>query len=955
MLLKQIHPSHLLKGFGLSLLSVAMIGCTAATPNVSALGSNVLLSSKSPSPWEQENDGETLRFYGQCVGMIETFEFRVDENAVWTPIPVTAPTPAHMDEFLIGTPEYDVDCSDGDYDFYVFMNQVETNILALYSPPNTTPAVAPGDYEPYKVDVRGRDSINNVVPSLVTLIRPQPARLRLDAAGGADNYSFGSWFVGFLSLNVPLRFEVSLMSESGHEVQPYLNNVSLQLSATNLTTGNPISGSFFTQTSGCISPVTATDLQFLINMDRRKEFCFVPSSPNTALQDIRILATASSMSSDQKDFKLLGTDDVINQLSPGNEFEDEQYLPPTLVKSARYKFSKRFTVYENPIFPGFRRFVRSLTGAHAVTSNAQVNFQWDSALNDCPENSQNGSHSCNVNFETSLPFFITPLASHPAGTLNLNLSATKSTTCANCFINNGDTNANANLNDDDTLIQQILPINRMFQVVDGPSIYNRPVLTSDQGRLRPANCQRLNISLANVNGHTLPAPVNARTVMLNSQTGFEFYQNRNCDIFANSGFNGAVYKMAVRPDGKILAVGNFTSYNGQVRNRIALINADGSLVPSFQSPSNIYSGDILDILHLPDGRSLIAGTFTNFSGAPANSYLVLLNERGQVDPSFQFRPNNAVHTIARDPATGRIYFGGNFFSLDGFVGGDARAKFFAIDPNPTDPRFFTLNSLNLSIQSTPARILKILVTDNHVYFGGEQIATINAVVTGNLFRLTKSTGLLDLAWVSLLNTPDGSVYGLAFDSVNSRIFVAGEFIDLLSNAGYGNFISYNLDGTLGSFAINTDGTVKSLSIVGDSLYLDGNFNSVNGNARRGLARVNITTQAVDAWAPASIATGFHTLAVTHEAVFVGGSFTELGAGNPANRIAKLDFANANLLPHFNKNNSDRISVSFSPYDLVKAVYIRMNVGTYAGQVPISYNDGVGSDLTLNLSVENPGP
>ena len=941
------------KALGSFATSVVLIGCTAATPNVSALGSNVLLSSKSPSPWEQENDGDTLRFYGQCVGMIETFEFRIDDNLIWTSIPSTAPVPMNAGEFLVGTPEYDVDCSDGDYDFYVFMNQVQANILALYSPPNITPSVAIGDYEPYKVDVRGRDSIGNLVPSFVTLIRPQPARLKLDTANNGDSYSFGSWFTGFLSLNVPLQFEVSLLSQSGHEVQPYTSNVSVQLSATNISTGAPISGSFFTGISSCLSPVTAMDLEFVINLDRSKDYCFVPSSPLVALNDVRITASANSMYSDQKEFKILGTDDVINELSPGNEFHDDQYLPFHLVKNARYKFSKRFMVYENPIYPGYHRHVRSLTGTHTLKSNAQVSLQWDSANNDCPDQVQLGSHSCSVTFETSLPFFLTPQAGHPNGPMNLGLGATKSATCLNCFINNGDINGNLNFTDDDTAIQQILPINRMFQIIDGPIAYHRPLLNSDQGKIRPADCHRLNLSLANINSHTLPAHPNARTVMLNSQSGFEFYQNRNCDVYPSLEFDGLVYKMAVRPDGKILVVGDFTSYNGIPRNRIALINADGSLVRDFQPPANPFVGDIFDILPLPDGRTFIAGSFTNFAGAPSNSFLVLLNERGQVDSSFQFRPTGALHTIARDSINGRVYFGGHFFSLDGFFGADARAKFFAIDPSLTNPRLFTLNPQSMSVQNTTARILKILVTDNHLYFGGEQIVTTNGVATGNLFRLTKSNGLLDLTWVSLLNTPDGPVHGLAFDGANSRVFVAGDFIDLVSNAGFSRFISYNLDGSIGSFVIYADNIIKSLHIIGDSLYLDGNFNAVNGNARRALARVNIPSQTVDPWAPATPAPGFHTLAVTHEAVFIGGGFIDLGGGNPANRIAKIDFATASLLPHFNQNNSIRTSVSFSPYDLIKPVYIRMNIGSFPGQLPISYNDGVGSNFTFNLSVENP--
>ena len=936
----------------LTLLSAALIGCTAATPNVSALGSNVLLSSKSPSPWEQENEGETLRFYGQCVGMIETFEFRVDENFTWTSIPLTAPTPVGMDEYLIGTPEYDVDCSDGDYDFYVFMNQVQANILELYNPPNLSPAVTPSDYQPIKVELRGRDSINNIVPSLVTMLRPQPARLRLDAGYG-DNYSFGNWIVGFLNLSVPLRFEVSLLSQSGHEVQPYLNNVSIQLSATNLTTGSPILGSFYTDASGCMTAVTTTDMNFLINLDRRKNYCFVPAAPLVALNEVRISATANLLSSDQKNFLILGTHDVINQLSAGNELNEEQSLPTVLVKNARYKFYKRFMVYENPAFPGLYRHVRSLTGTHTLSSNAQVNFQWDSALNDCPEFAQTGSLNCNVTSESSLPFFLTPLASHPNGPMNLNIGATKDLACVNCLINNGDTNTNSNVTDDDTLIQQILPINQIFDIVDGPAAYNRPLLSNQQGRLRPANCHRLNISLANINSHTLPAPVNARTVMLTSQTGFEFYQNNNCTTFASTGFNGPIYKMAIRPDGKILVVGNFTSYNGQPRNRIALINSDGSLVQSFQSPTNAFIGDIYDLLTLPDGRTFIAGTFINFSEASTNSYLVLLNERGQVDPSFQFRPIGTVQSIARDPVNGRIYFGGHFFSLDGLSGESARQKFFAVDPHPTDSRLFTLNPQTLSVQNTTARINKILITNSHLYIGGDEVVTVNSVSTGNVFRLQKVDASLDTTWITRLNAPSGAVYDITLDNLNSQIYVAGEFSTINSGAGYSNFISYGLNGSFGTFAINPDAIVKSIQVIGNSLYLSGNFNAINGNARRALARVSINTQTVDAWNPASATAGFHSLVATHEAVFIGGNFIELGAGNPANRIAKLDFTTASLMPHFNQNNANRISVSFSPYDLIKPVYIRMNIASYPGQVPISYNDGVGPDLNLNLSVENP--
>lgn len=48
-----------------------------------------------------------------------------------------------------------------------------------------------------------------------------------------------------------------------------------------------------------------------------------------------------------------------------------------------------------------------------------------------------------------------------------------------------------------------------------------------------------------------------------------------------TGVNNAVRDIAVQKDDKIIIVGDFTSYNGTTRNRIARINTDGSLDNSF--------------------------------------------------------------------------------------------------------------------------------------------------------------------------------------------------------------------------------------------------------------------------------------------------------------------------------------------------------------------------------------
>ena len=48
--------------------------------------------------------------------------------------------------------------------------------------------------------------------------------------------------------------------------------------------------------------------------------------------------------------------------------------------------------------------------------------------------------------------------------------------------------------------------------------------------------------------------------------------------------NGAVYSVALQPDGQILVAGSFTTFNGVARGRFARLTADGWQDPTFGSP-----------------------------------------------------------------------------------------------------------------------------------------------------------------------------------------------------------------------------------------------------------------------------------------------------------------------------------------------------------------------------------
>jgi uncharacterized delta-60 repeat protein len=98
------------------------------------------------------------------------------------------------------------------------------------------------------------------------------------------------------------------------------------------------------------------------------------------------------------------------------------------------------------------------------------------------------------------------------------------------------------------------------------------------------------------------------------------------------GPNGYIYRSILLPDGKLLVAGTFTKYNGQVANRIARLNTDGSLDPSFASGAGADQ-QIGNMAVQADGKIVVTGNFNNFGGKPSPR-IARINNNGVVDPTF---------------------------------------------------------------------------------------------------------------------------------------------------------------------------------------------------------------------------------------------------------------------------------------------------------------------------------
>jgi len=126
-----------------------------------------------------------------------------------------------------------------------------------------------------------------------------------------------------------------------------------------------------------------------------------------------------------------------------------------------------------------------------------------------------------------------------------------------------------------------------------------------------------------------------------------------------AGANSTVRRMIRQPDGKYIIAGQFTSYNGTPRNRVARINADGTLDTSFD-PGAGANATVLDVTLQTNGKIIIAGQFSTYNSADRND-IARLNGDGSLDTSFNIGTgsNGFIFTATVLP-NGKILAGGTF-------------------------------------------------------------------------------------------------------------------------------------------------------------------------------------------------------------------------------------------------------------------------------------------------------
>ena len=251
------------------------------------------------------------------------------------------------------------------------------------------------------------------------------------------------------------------------------------------------------------------------------------------------------------------------------------------------------------------------------------------------------------------------------------------------------------------------------------------------------------------------------------------FANGTIDNSFNNGGSGtnnsSVGSVVVQPDGKILIVGAFNSYNGTTfgyLRRILRLETNGTVDTFFVTPT--MSDFISQIKLLPDGRILCVGSFSNVNGDVNRRRIMRLLSDGSVDSSFTTVPFNGNVRAMGVQSDGRIIIGGDFTTVDG----NTAIRIARLNPDGTYDNSF-VGSISDTVSNTGTFSFGItILSDDRIMIGGQ---------TGNgaIFRLLPSGGL-DSSFQSLgfnSNSTVGPIfpYKCSASDLDEKYLVGGQF------------------------------------------------------------------------------------------------------------------------------------------------------------------------------------
>jgi uncharacterized delta-60 repeat protein len=397
-----------------------------------------------------------------------------------------------------------------------------------------------------------------------------------------------------------------------------------------------------------------------------------------------------------------------------------------------------------------------------------------------------------------------------------------------------------------------------------------------------------------------------------------------------TGANSDVSKIAVQLDGKIIIGGNFTSFNGTNRNRIARLNTDGSLDTSF-NPIIIGANSQVNSIYVQhDSKILIGGIFNSINGIERNS-IARLNADGSLDSSFNVGTGMFVYSISLQP-NGKLILGGLFST----IGGTRRGNVARLNADGTLD-----NSFNPDYGLGPNnRILTTSFQPNGKVIIAGNFTSYNNVSINRLARLN-SNGSLDTSFN--VGTGANNAVINAVLQPDGKIIIVGNFTSY-NNVSKNGLARLNSNGSLDTsfnLGIGPNNSVFSTILQRDGkIIIAGSFTLFNGIARNKIARLNSDGSLDLSFNPGNGPNGniYSSFLLPNDKIIIGLGFSSYN-GIERNELARLN-SDGSLDTSFNPGGG--------PIGIVETIALQTDGKLIIGGAFYSYN-GVGRNLIARIN------
>jgi uncharacterized delta-60 repeat protein len=365
-----------------------------------------------------------------------------------------------------------------------------------------------------------------------------------------------------------------------------------------------------------------------------------------------------------------------------------------------------------------------------------------------------------------------------------------------------------------------------------------------------------------------------------------------------TGANFPVTSVFLKPDGKILIVGRFSTFNDVARSNLAQLNPDGSLNDTFVPSGGLLLGAPQNVIALPNGKVLASGSFAASVNGGGNDSLRVYNTDGSLDNSVVFSTTalGGVRAIAVQP-DGKILVGGNFTRPRS----NALTQIFRVNTDGTLDTSFGGSSQTFS--TTGGFINSIIVQpDGKILLAGININNGSSTFLGNSIVRLNADGTADTSFVQGNIPLAGGINAMALQPDGKIVVVWG--LSQQTGPPSGGVARLNPDGSVDtSFNSNLPGAIWNSVIVqpDGKILLGGPFgfsiiNSQTGTVSyNGIVRLNADGSHDAAFVPATqsdyetgrVSQVFALSLQPNGKILVGGRIYVAGSDVPAG-VARLN-------------------------------------------------------------------